>query len=237
MGGDAGFRRLVSEGRQMGFKLMPMFGANTANRKQPAFRGVADAATAKIDGDAMDLNWVDWDNDRHQEGWLAYMNLGVPSWRNWLAGRIGDMIERYDVDAYFLDIIGGWTNNTRADMHDGARALVSGLRAKYPRVVGCGEMHYDALLEFIPFYHAGGGGPARPFVQRHARFFQHLSHPAPGRGSTGVHEAGFGDFDNETLSLNASAIPTLNVVDDTFSAHRETMAAVIRRAKERAGIA
>ncbi len=27
----------------------------------------------------MDLNWVDWDNDRHQDGWLAYMNLGVDS--------------------------------------------------------------------------------------------------------------------------------------------------------------
>ena len=26
-----------------------------------------------IDGDRFDLNWVDWDNDRHQDGWLSYM--------------------------------------------------------------------------------------------------------------------------------------------------------------------
>ena len=237
MGGDAGFRRLVSESQRLGFKVMPMYGSNTANRNQPAFRSVADAATAKIDGDAMDLNWVDWDNDRHQEGWLAYMNLGVDSWRQWLEHRIGDMITRYGVDAYFLDIIGGWTNNTTGDMHEGARRLVRNLRQRHPDCVCVGEMHYDGLLEFIPMYHAGGGGVIRPGVQRWSRFFQHLSHPAPGRGSTGVHEAGFGRFDTETLSLVDSAIPTLNVVDDTFADHRDVMAAVIRKAKERAGIA
>lgn len=34
---------------------------------------------AKIDGDVMNLNWVDRDNDRHLDGWLSYMNLGVDS--------------------------------------------------------------------------------------------------------------------------------------------------------------
>jgi len=35
--------------------------------------------------------------------------------------------------------------------------LVTGLRARYPRVACVGEMPYDALYEFIPMYHAGGG--------------------------------------------------------------------------------
>ena len=119
-----------------------------------------------------------------------------------------------------------------------ARAeLVADLRAKYPHVPCVGEMHYDALLEFIPMFHSGGGGAAGPVVQRHAKFFQHLSHPAPGRGSSGVHESGFGRFDTETLSLSPVAIPTLNVVDDTFAKYRDVMAAVIAKAKERAGIA
>jgi hypothetical protein len=70
-------------------------------------------------------------------------------------------------------------------------------------------------------------------VQRHARFFQHLSHPAPGRGSTGVHEAGFGRWNPRTLSLTDDTIPTLNVVDDTFSTYRTEMDAVIQEAKRR----
>src|ERR1044071_8886206 len=67
LGGEAGFRRLVKEAQRLGFRIMPMFGANAANRHQPSFAAMADAATAKVDGDTMDLNWVDWDNDRHQE--------------------------------------------------------------------------------------------------------------------------------------------------------------------------
>jgi len=236
MGGEDGFRRLIREAQRLGFRMMPMFGANAANRQQPVFARLADAATAKIDGDRFDLNWVDWDNDRHQDGWLSYMNLGVASWREHLFERISEVIERYGVDAYFLDIVGGWVNNPQADMHEGTRRLVLDLRAKYPHVLACGEMHYDALLEVIPFYHVFSQFAYPAAVQKYARFFQHLSHPAPGRGSTGVHEAGFGRWNPETLSLRDEQIPTLNVVDDTFTTYRDQMEAVIRRARQRAGI-
>ena len=234
MGGDGGFRSLITDARALGFKMMPMFGANAANRRHPAFARVADAATSKIDGDRFDLNWVDWDNDRHHEGWLSYMNLGVDSWRTWLGDRIAEVIDRYGVDAYFLDIVGGWVNNTKADMHEGTRRLVADLRRRFPRVVAVGEMHYDALLAFIPLYHSFGQNLVADLVQRHGRFFQHLSHPAPGRGSTGVHEAGFGRWNPQTLSLADTTIPTLNIVDDTFDAHRAEMDAVIQEAKKRA---
>jgi hypothetical protein len=232
MGGEAGFRKLVQEGQQLGFKIMPMFGANAANRKQPVWSKISDAATRKIDGDVYNLNWVDWNNDRHQDGWLTYMNLGVDSWRNWLEGRISDIIQRFSVDAYFLDIAGGHVNDLNADMHEGTRRLVTNLRAKHPKVLCVGEMPYDALHGFIPMYHAGGG----PRWQKYSRFFQHLSSPAPGRGSSGVHESGFGRFNPDTLSLSPNAIPTLQVVDDTFTKYRDVMTAIINKAKERAGI-
>ena len=237
MGGDAGFRALITEGQKMGFRMMPMFGMNTANKKQPGWARIADAVTHKVDGDEVDLNWVDWDNDRHQEGWLGYMNLGVPSWRNHLQGRIDEMITKYGVDAYFLDIAGGHINDTKADMHAGMKQMVTELRAKHPQVLCCGEMHYDAMLEFIPLYHSGGGAKyAKDHIQRHAKFFSHLSAPAPGRGSSGVHEAGFGRFNMETLGLGPTSIPTLQFTDDTFDKQRETAAAVIKKARERAGL-
>ncbi|HEY4101635.1 MAG TPA: hypothetical protein VGM20_12255 [Gemmatimonadales bacterium] len=231
MGGDAGFRALINGAHQLGFRMMPMFGTNSANRHQPVFRQIANGATAKIDGDVMNLNWVDWDNDRHQEGWLAYMNPGVDSWRNWLTSRIDAMISTYGVDAYFLDIVGGYTNNTTGDMHEGTRRLVMDLRAKHPQVPCVGEMAYDALVEFIPMYQVGLGR-----MDTYARYFQHLSSPAPGRGSSGVHESGFGRFNPQTLSLSPGAIPTLQVVDDTFDKYRDVMAAICAKAKERAGI-
>jgi hypothetical protein len=232
MGGEGGFKTLIREGRTLGFHMMPMFGTNAANRKLEVWRRIASATTQKIDGDDMPLNWVDWDNDRHMDGWLEYMNPGVDAWRDWLRDRIADVIERYGPDAYFLDIVGGWTNNTKADMHEGTRKLILELRARYPQVAVVGEMHYDALLEVIPMYHAGGGTA----VNQYARFFQHLSHPAPGRGSSGVHESGFGRWNPETLSLSPAQIPTLNIVDDTFDKYRSEMEGIIREARRRAAI-
>lgn len=235
LGGDAGLRRLVNEGHALGVRFMPMFGANAANRHAENFGRIAGAATAKIDGDPLDLNWVDWDNDRHQEGWLSYMNLGVDAWRGWLSARILDAIERYDVDAYFLDIAGGWVNNPRADMHEGTRRLVHDIARAHPHVLACGEMHYDALLSFLPLYQSFSQWEVRDEVERYARFFQHLSHPAPGRGSSGVHESGFNAWNPHTLSLREGQIPTLAIVDDTFSTYRSEMEAVVAKAKEMAG--
>jgi len=146
LGGEAGLKRLIRESQGMGFRVMPMFGANAANRRQPVFARMAEAATHKIDGDRFDLNWVDWDNDRHQEGWLSYMNLGVASWRDWLSARIAEAIERYGVDAYFLDIAGGWVNNPQADMHQGIRDALRRAARVHSAVPGG----------------PGAGGPLRP---------------------------------------------------------------------------
>jgi hypothetical protein len=232
MGGEAGFRTLISEGQKLGFKMMPMYGTNAANRKQPVYASIASGATHKIDGNQYNLDWVDWNNDRHQDGWLTYMNLGADSWRNHLEGRISEMIARFGVDAYFLDIVGGHVNSTSGDMHEGTKALVKNLRAKYPKVVCVGEMPYDALHGFIPMFQVGLGSR----WGKYSHSFSHLSSPAPGRGSSGVHESGFGRFNANTLGLSRGAIPTLQVVDDTFTTHRDIMAEVIERAKQRAGI-
>jgi hypothetical protein len=237
LGGEEGFAELIRAGQKMGFHLMPMFGINAANDRLPEFSRFSDAAARQIDGDPFYLNWVDWDNDRHFEGSIPYMNVGVASWREWLAARIEEVIRRYRVDAYFLDIAGGWENNTQADPHLGTRLLVTGLRDKHPNVLCCGEMHYDALLGFIPLYQAYQESAYPEAVTRYAREFQHLSHPAPGRGSSGVHESGYSRFDPVTLSLSDRYIPTITIVDDTFDKYRDVMAAIIARAKQRAGIA
>ena len=235
LGGEAGFRALIEEGHRLGFRFLPMFGMNSANRQLPNFKYFADATTQQVDGNNFPLDWVDWDNDRHMEGWGEYMNVGVESWRNWLQARIADVLRRFNADGYFLDISGGWINNTKADMHDGTRVLVEALRRDFPHALAVGEFSYDAQMAILPVYQVfpAWGYPAG--FQKYARSFQHLSHPAPGRGSSGVHESGFGRFNDKTLGLSPQTIPTITVVDDTFDKHRDTMAAIIRAAQERKG--
>lgn len=236
MGGDEAFHRLIQEGQKLGFHFMPMFGTNCANMRHQEFSQYADATMSQIDGDHFDLNWVDWDNDRHMEGWSPYMNVGVDSWRNWLIARISETIDRFGLDAYFLDIVGGWENNTKADSHEGTRRLVAELRQKYPKVMVFGEMHYDALLSFIPVFHVQSESAYQPAYTKYARAFQHLSHPAPGRGSSGLHESGFARFDPKIVPAETLIIPTITVVDDTFDRYRDVMADLIRQARERAKI-
>lgn len=233
LGGEDGFRGLIDEGHRMGFHFVPMFGLNAANTRLPDYTQFADARTREIDGNAFNLAWVDWDNDRHDEGWGRYMNVGVEVWRNWMRDSVARIIERYGVDGYFLDIAAGWVNNTDADMHEGIKRLVGDLRADYPHVLPVGEFSYDALQGVLPVYHVFPARGYPPAFEKYCRTFSHLSHPAPGRGSSGVHESGFGHFDPKTLSLSPHEIPTITVVDDTFEKHRDVMAEIITRAKER----
>lgn len=236
LGGPEGFRKLIGAGHHLGFHFVPMFGMNAANSFLPDFPKFSDATTEQIDGDSFDLNWVDWDNDRHMEGGGKYMNLGVDSWRNWLAARIGDTIEKYGVDGYFLDISGGWVNNTKADMHEGTRRLVAELRQKFPHALAVGEFSYDALMSILPVYQIfpSRGYPAA--FQKYSRSFEHLSHPAPGRGSSGVHESGFGRF-RAQVAPDQPVIPTITVVDDTFDKYRPAMEQIIEGAKRWKGMA
>ncbi len=235
LGGEAGFRHLIQEGHRMGFRFLPMFGLNSANTALPEYSEWAAASTHEIDGNTFDLAWVDWDNDRHNEGWGRYMNVGMETWQRWMETSIAGVIDRYGVDGYFLDISGGWVNNREADMHEGTRRLVEGLRRKYPNVLAVGEFSYDALMSFLPVYQVFPSRGYPPAFQKYCRTFSHLSHPAPGRGSSGVHESGFGHFDPKTLSLTPFEIPTITVVDDTFDRYRNVMAEIIAQAKQRAG--
>ena len=80
------FERLISEGQKLGFKMMPMFGTNSANRKQPVWPKIADGDDAQDRRRRLrpELGGLE---QRPPPGRLAhYMNLGADSWRNHLDG-------------------------------------------------------------------------------------------------------------------------------------------------------
>ncbi len=231
MGGDTGFRQLIDEGHKLGFHFSAMFGTNSANRDLPVFKKFADAITIRPDGDQWDLNWVDWDNDRRGDGWMPVMNVGVASWRNYLRDQISRIITAYKVDSYFLDIAGLWENNRQADMYLGTQQLVADLARRHPGVLPIAEMQYDALLGVIPVAQVPRYAQYPAAYSLYATSYSHLSTPAPGRGSTGVHEWGFGN--HRPISETQRTIPTITFSDDTFAKYQEQVAKDIQTAKAR----
>ncbi|MFV3129890.1 hypothetical protein [Niveispirillum sp. KHB5.9] len=231
MGGAAGFQRLVREGQKLGYRMVPMFGTNSANGTLAEFKQFADATSEHVDGDHFDLNWVDWDNDRSNDGWMPFMNLGVESWRKFLTERISATVKQFKVDAYFLDIAGGWANNRKADMNVGTRLMVEELTRRHPGIPPIGEMLYDAQMAYIPMSQVTRYAMHPAGHDAYVRSYEHLSRPAPGRGSTGVHEAGFGRYKPE-IAPGQRAIPTITIVDDTLAKEQAAMEAYIAQAKE-----
>jgi hypothetical protein len=71
-------------------------------------------------------------------------------------------------------------------------------------------------------------------MKRYVCAFERLSLPVPGRGSSGVHESGFGHSNPKSLNLGKEQIPTITVVDDTLEKYRDVMGEIIQRAKARA---
>ena len=118
------------------------------------------------------------------------MNLGADAWRTHLEGRIADMIDGSEWMRTSSTSSAATSTAPPATCTRARGGSSMNLRAKYPKVACVGEMPYDALHGFIPMYHAGGGRGGE--VLAHSS--QHLSAPAPGRGSSGVHEWGFGRF-------------------------------------------
>lgn len=231
LGGAAAFERLIREGRKLGFRFAMMFGSNIANPDGPGFDKIADARIHSIYRDPFPGDYVDWDGDRKGDGSMVFMNLAVSSWRNHLADRISTMIKRYPVDAYFLDICGLWENNLSGDMLLGVKQLVETLAQRLPGVPAIAEMHIDAQMGFIPMNQV-----SRYPLYPQANFdvvasFHHLSWPAPGRGSTGVHEYGFNQY--RPVTLDQPQIPTITFVDDTFSDQREAVMRDVATAKQR----
>jgi len=223
--------RLADGAHRLGFHLMPMFGANIANAKQASFPSLRQAQAQFPDGAPYWANWIDWDNDRNLETWMALMNLGAQTWRDWLLERISRVIDEYRVEAVFLDISLFWLNDPRYDMFEGTQELVRSLHQRYPHLLVAGEAWYDAVLGLFPICQTIPPPLYPQFISRYIRAIAHLRHPAPGRGSTGVHEQGFRGFNTGSLELNPGQVPTLAIVGDTFEKHRDVMEAIIDRAK------
>ena len=230
LGGPEGFRELIEGAHELGMHVLPMYSAVAVSVQFIDKLGLREALIRDKYGNTLMSNWVDWDNDRNRDNIWYPVNLGHPKWREYLFNRVCYITDTYGVDGAFFDIAHFYENDPNYSFYEGLRELVTRLQKKYRDFLVMGEAWYDALLAFIPLYHVHMWIPKNwpEFFLKYARTAYHLSWPAPGKGSSGVHEIGFSKF--RVPDPKYEAIPTLSVVDDTIPDHAEEAEKVIEAA-------
>lgn len=217
LGGEEAFRRFTEYATETGFHLMPMFGVHCANEGSENFEqwGKPSRLTS-AGGYPMQGNKPDWDVSRARDpGWQAWLNVGAAGWRNRLVDEVSTTVDEYDLDAVFFDTHHLWKNDPNNPMYEGLLELKEELHNRFPDLLITGEGWYDALGAITPVCHSAPPERYSDFFTDYNRRWGHLSYPDPSRGSTGVHETGYREFDLPDGPEEAF-IPTLTVVDGTL---------------------
>ena len=229
LGGPTEFARLCDGARALGVHVMPMFGANCANRGLPRIAAIpAEAHLESATHNRFHGNQPDWDLSRaHDTGWQAWFNPGHPAWREHLASQIETVLDTFGVDAIFLDTVHAWTNDPHHRVTDGVRALVERLRARRPELLLAGEADYDVLLALFPLFQRPWWERPPAWTARYVKRFGHLCEGEP-RGRTGVHE--FGTWGPSVPAGDEPGLlATLAFQDGTLESEREKIEAVLSR--------
>ena len=233
LGGEAAFRRLLATARELGVKVMPMFGMHGTNVQvypdweRSAFRSRTNSYVKLV-------NCPDWDTDRTGEEDQVFLNPGEPTFRNHLLEQVSAVVRDYDVPGVFLDTSACWFNDPRFNLFEGYRLLVDELHRRHPDLLIAGEGWWDGLLGVLPVNQSWLGVNRQyrlpQLMTRYARALGHLAEGAPGPASTGVHERGF------TYSPMPAPTPghirALGIVDDTLEKYREELIASCHNAAE-----
>jgi hypothetical protein len=229
LGGVQGFQRLIEGAHSLGVHVVPQFGATSANRAflPPALYDCGFR-------DAYGNPWVkplDWDMDRMPETYRIMANIGHPGFRRFLVDKVCAVADRFGVDGAFLDINQMWHNDPNYSAVEGHLAFAEEMHARYDDFLVFGEGWYDGIMKAYPLAHQSHTMPQAhaEVFSRYCRMTYHLTHPAPGRGSTGVYEHGF--LTPFTPDPDLDVIPAVAFVEDTLARHADEVDRCIEVAK------
>lgn len=235
MGGAVGFHALVEAAHGKGAHVMAMYAGNAAMPGTPGFANYAPESHFHADGN---LGWtpmrgysVDWSTVRGGEtDGSAWLNPGAPGWQRHLTGQVRATIKDFGIDGAFFDTQPSCDNDRLHQPIDGLRTIVGDLRNESPNLLIATESWLDTTFSFL---HAGQTPAAyKNWSSRFGRRFAHLAMGEPSRGSTGVHELGFCEYNFEQL-MTIFDWPTLALVDTTLRDAPTQAARVIEYAKAR----
>lgn len=184
LGGEEAFREFMRVAHRLGFHIMILgnargIGAELAEKHPSLLREAPERqANGRICGFL-----YDWNRDVTREWVIHHVSPDDARWRKIMIDGIGSLVEKYDIDGYFLDQVNSCPNDPHQDHYRGLCALIGELRSRYPKVVVAGEGLRDYLLPLTPLASAGWEDISAPdkyhplvdhVFNRYTRRFMHL---------------------------------------------------------------
>ncbi|OHD69104.1 MAG: hypothetical protein A2177_08390 [Spirochaetes bacterium RBG_13_68_11] len=139
VGGSAGLSRLMETAKKHGVKIMPHVNLWAYDIKSGLIPNYLEFAVRESDGTPMGYAGITWVGSTNP---LTYMRVDDKRWTDIWFGYIDDLVNRYSIDALFLDQIGLTPDD---GIKQGTIAMLERLHRDHPNLILAGEM----LVEFV----------------------------------------------------------------------------------------
>lgn len=149
-GGPEKFKQLVDTAHELGYKVMIHTNILAMTFVHPLYEQFKKFTTTDPWG--RELTWgLDIDGDWLPEPFFAYMNPGYKEWGDLMTKILGDLINKYKLDAVFVDqTLLAFNNNRGPNFIQGMHDHIKRLQEEFPSVLFAGEGINERVLPRLP---------------------------------------------------------------------------------------
>ena len=149
-GGEEGFKLLVGEAHRLGYKVMVhtnVLAMTFHHRLYPQFKKFQ-----VVDCFGREQTWgLDMDGDWLAEPYFAYINPANSEWGDLMEKTLGDIINKFNLDAVFLDqTLLAFNVSNGNNFLKGMREHIQRLQKAFPEILFAGEGINEQVLPALP---------------------------------------------------------------------------------------
>lgn len=149
-GGPKKFKELVDTAHELGYKVMIHTNILAMTFVHPLYEEFKKFTTTDPWG--RELTWgLDIDGDWLPEPFFAYMNPGYKEWGDLMTKILGDLINKYKLDAVFVDqTLLAFNNDRGPNFIQGMHDHLKRLQEEFPNILFAGEGLNERVLPRLP---------------------------------------------------------------------------------------
>jgi len=150
-GGEKKFKELVDAAHKLGYKVMIHTNVLALTFQHPMFQKFKECRV--VDWSGKTVGWGnDIDGDWLPEEFFAYVNPGYKEWGDHMEKVIGSLINKFKIDAVFLDqTLLAFNVSKGPNFLTGMKNHIQRLQKSFPHILFAGEGIHEEVLEALPF--------------------------------------------------------------------------------------